>query len=156
MSYQNLNVTVSTADAQAVRDAFATILSKLPFLVNLTMEERKSIAKAGPDSLSFLQNSLTTALTNPGVLPANFSTAEFKNDVELFALLTEIFTLAASVASQIDDTRVAVGGEAMQQASQVYTYVKTASKVTPGLRPIAEQLGERFKRAGKSKQPPKP
>lgn len=156
MPYQNLNVTVSTADAQAVRDAFATILNKLPFLVNLTPAERKSTFKIGPDSLSFVQNALTAALSNPAILPASFSTAEFKNDVDLFGLLTEFFTLAASITSQIDDTRVAVSGEAMQQASQVYNYVKTASKVTPGLKPVAEQLSGRFKRAGKPKTPPTP
>ena len=60
------------------------------------------------------------------------------------------------MASQIDDTRLAVGGEAMQEASQVYNYVKTAAKTTPGLKPVADQLGERFQRAGNQKQPEKP
>lgn len=156
MPYQNINTTLSAADAQAVKDAFAVVLNKLPFLVNLTNSERKSIAKTGPDSFSFVQNALTAAQTNPAILPASFITTEFKNDVDLFAILTELGTLAASVASQIDDTRLAVGGEAMQQAKQVYSYVKTAAKTTPGLKPIAEQLGERFQRSGKSKPPAAP
>ncbi len=63
---------------------------------------------------------------------------------------------AASVASQIDDTRLAVGGEAMQQANQVYSYVKTAAKMMPSLKPVAAQLGERFQRASKLKKPAKP
>lgn len=155
MPYQNLNVSVSTADAQAVRDAFAAVLNKLSFLVNLTLAERKATFKTGPDSLSFVQNALNAAQTNPTILPASFSTTEFNNDVELYTLLTELGTLAASVASQIDDTRVAVGGEAMQQAKLVYSYVKTGAKVTPGLRPVAEQLAERFKRVGKPRKPPK-
>jgi hypothetical protein len=33
----------------------------------------------------------------------------------------------------------------------VYDYVKTASKKTPGLKTVAEQLGERFKAIGKGK-----
>jgi hypothetical protein len=156
MPYQNINVAVPAADVQAVRDAFALVLNKLPFLVNLTVDERKSTFKAGPDSLSFVQNALTAAQANPTILPASFSNAEFKNDVDLFVLLTELGTLAASIASQIDDTRLAVGGEAMQEASQVYAYVKTAAKATPGLKPVAAQLGERFQKAGKQKKPPKP
>jgi len=156
MSKKNINVAVSAADVQAIKDAFALILNKLPFLVNLTSAERKASFKAGPDSSSFVQNALTAAQDNPNILPANFSTPEFKNDVDLLAVLTEFNTMAASVASQIDDTRMAVGSEAMQQASQVYTYVKTASKVTPGLKPVAEQLGERFKKAARQKKPPKP
>jgi len=42
MPYQNINATLSTADLQAIKDAFSTILEKLPFLVNLTAEERKA------------------------------------------------------------------------------------------------------------------
>ena len=61
--------------------------------------------------------------------------------------------IAASLASQIDDTRLAVGSEAMQQAAQVYTYIKAASKTEPGLKPVAEQLGARFRKAGKPKTP---
>lgn len=156
MPYQNINAVLSSADAQAVRDAFTLILNKLPFLINLNVNERKSTFKAGPDSLSFVQNALTAAQTNPAILPGSFNASEFKNDVDLFIILTELGMLAASVTSQIDDTRLAVGGEAMQQASQVYTYVKAASKNTPGLKPVAEQLGERFRKAGKPKPPVQP
>lgn len=152
MPYQNIDATLSAADLQAVRDAFAVILQKLPFLVNLTIDERKAIFKTGPDSLSFVQNALTAAQANPAILPVSFSTPAFRRDIDLFAALTEINTLAASLASQIDDTRVAVGGEAMQQAAQVYNYVKTAAKTTPGLKPIADQLGERFQKTRKQKQ----
>lgn len=156
MAYQNINATLSAADLQAVKDAFATVLAKLPFLINLTGEERKSTVKTGPDSLSFVTNALTAAQANPTIFPVSFITQAFQNDVNLFVLLTELNTLAASVASQIDDTRLAVGGEAMQQAMQAYTYIKAAAKATPGLKPVAEQLGERFQRASKQKKLAKP
>lgn len=156
MPYQNIDATLSAADLQAVKDAFAEVLEKLPFLINLTADERKSTVKTGPDSLSFVTNALAAAQANPTILPVSFITQAFKNDVDLFAVLTELSTLATSVASQIDDTRLAVGGEAMQAATQVYSYVKTAAKSTPGLKPVAAQLGERFQRAGKQKKSAKP
>lgn len=156
MPYQNIDAAVSAADLQAIKDAFALIASKLPFLVNLTVEERRSIFKAGPDSLSFLTNAATAARANPTIFPPSFDRDGFLKDVELFAVLTEIDTLANSISSRIDDTRLAVGGEAMQGGSQVYKYVNTAAKDTPGLKPVAEQLGERFRRAGKVKDKTKP
>lgn len=156
MPYQNINVTISPADVQAVKDSFATILGKLPFLINLTVDERKATFKAGPDSLSFLQNAVSAAQNNPTIFPASFNAADFQKDVDLFAALTELGTLASSLASRIDDTRIAVGGEAMQQATQVYNYVKTAAKTTPGLKPVAEQLGERFQKTRKPKGTPPP
>jgi len=156
MPYQNINATLSPADLQAVKDSFAAILGKLPFLVNLTASERKGLLKTGPGSLSFVQNASSAAQNNPTIFPASFNTADFQKDVDLLATLTELGTLASSLASRIDDTRLAVGSEAMQQATQVYNYVKTAAKNTPGLKPVAEQLGERFQKARKPKGPTTP
>nr|VFK79646.1 MAG: hypothetical protein BECKSD772D_GA0070982_105817 [Candidatus Kentron sp. SD] len=34
--------------------------------------------------------------------------------------------------------------------------IKAAAKTTPGLKPVAEQLGERFKQAKKKKKPDAP
>jgi hypothetical protein len=151
-----INATLPDADAQAIKDSFADVLEKLPFLVNLTAEERKSGVKTGNEGLSFVKNALTAAQSNSTIIPASFDTAAFQRDVDLFEALMPLATLAASVASQIDDTRLAAGRDAMQQAILLYNYVKTAAKTTPGLKPIAEQLGERFKRAGKPKQPGTP
>ena len=151
MSYSNIDATLSDADLQAVRAAFAEIISKLPFLINLTNLERRRIHKAGPDSLSFLQNALATAQANTTIFPPSFDTAGFARDVKLFEILTDLQTVSEQLASQIDDTRLAVGGEAMEAATQTYKYVTTAAKTTPGLKPVAELLGERFRRATRKK-----
>jgi hypothetical protein len=156
MPYQNISASLPEADLQAVKDAFAAVLQKMPFLINMTPSERKATFKTGPDRVSFVQNASAAARNNPTIFPPSFDAQEFQNDVELLAALTELATLAASVASQIDDTRLAVGGEAMRQATQVYNYVREAAKTTPGLKPVAEQLGEHFQRAGKAKEKPTP
>jgi hypothetical protein len=151
MPYQNIDASVSATDLQAIKDAFAAIRAKLPFLVSLTVDERKATFKTGPDSLSFVQNALTGAQGNPLILPASYSVEAFQKDFYLLAVLTEIGTLVDSLASQVDDTRLAVGGETMQEGIQFYNYVKAAAKTTPGLKPLADQLGERFQRASKAK-----
>ena len=43
----NLNASLSAADLQAVKDPFATILSKVPFLVKLTAKERRAVVRGG-------------------------------------------------------------------------------------------------------------
>jgi len=153
MPYQNIDASISAADLQAIKDAFATIKQKLPFLVTLTVDERKGTFKAGPNSLSFVQNALTAAQNFPQILPPSFDKEEFQRDVDLFAALTELNTNSESLTSQIDDTRLAVGGEAMKAASQVYKYAQAAEDTTPGLKTIVEQLGERFQKAGKGIKP---
>jgi hypothetical protein len=156
MPYQNINTTISAADVQAVKDAFTVVLDKLPFLVNLTASERKALLKTGPNSLSFVQNAAAAVQNNAAIFPASFSRSDFQKDVDLLSALTELATLASSVTSRIDDTRLAVGSEAMRQATQAYNYVKTAAKNTPGLKPVAEQLGERFQKTRKPKEPKPP
>ena len=154
MSYQNISATVSDANLQAIKDAIALIQTKLPFLLSLTPDERKAIYKTGPNSLSFVQNALQAAQNNPDIFPKSFDVEEFSSDVALLAVLTEINTLVAQLASEIDDTRLAVGGEAMQEATQVYNYVKAAIKTSPGLKPVADQLGQRFQKASTATPPP--
>jgi hypothetical protein len=156
MGYQNITAQVSSEDVQAIKAAVTTIRQKLPFLVTLTADERKSIFKTGPNSLSFVQNSLQATKNNPTVLPGSFDAAGFETDVNLFATLTDVGTQVAQLASEIDDTRLAVGGEAMNEATQVYNYVKAAAKSTPGLKPVADQLGERFQKASPTKPSPQP
>nr|VFK54353.1 MAG: hypothetical protein BECKTUN1418D_GA0071000_102210 [Candidatus Kentron sp. TUN] len=152
MPYQNIDASLSPEDIKAIKDAFALIQEKLPFLVNLTPKERRSLFKTGVDSVSFIENALNAAQDHPDILPATFKTAELKSDVDLFGVMTDIGTIAASVASEIDDTRLAVGSEAMEKSTQIYNYVKTAAKTTPGLKPVADQLGQRFKKAGRHKK----
>jgi len=151
MPYQNIDAAISAADLQAIRDAFATIKQKLPFLVSMTVEERKATFKAGPGSLSFVQNALAAAQNFPQILPPSFDKDGFKRDVDLFGVLTELDTESESLNSQIDDTRLAVGGEAMKAAAQVYKLAQAAVDTVPGLKPVVDLLSERFQRANKPK-----
>jgi hypothetical protein len=85
MPYQNIDAVVSAANLQAIKDAFAVILEKLPFLVSLTADERKSTFKAGPNSLSFVTRAASAAQSNGGILPASFDATGFQKDVALFS-----------------------------------------------------------------------
>nr|MCM0591349.1 hypothetical protein [Gloeotrichia echinulata DEX184] len=114
-------------------------------LVTLSAEERRKLVKMGDKSLAFVNNSVTAAQSNREILPASFDVEEFVRDYQLATSLTEILTSMRQVSEQVDDTLLAVGSEAMTSSLTVYDYVKTAAKKTPGLKTVAEQLGERFK-----------
>ena len=156
MPYQNISAQVSEQTLTEIKTAVIVIREKLPFLVSLTQDERKRLPKAGQNSLAFVENSLQAAKNNPNILPSSFNTTEFGSDVALFATLTDLNTSIAQLASQVDDTRMAVGSEAMSGARQVYDYVKAAVKTTPGLKPVADQLGERFQKTSAAPKPVTP
>jgi hypothetical protein len=145
MPYQNITATLSDADIKDIKAVLQTIQNKLPFLVNLTTDERRSLVKMGDKSLAFVNNSLNAAQANRDILPASFDVEEFVQDYQLAVALTEVLTGLRQLEEQVDDTLLAVGSEAMSSSLTVYNYVKTAAKNTPGLKSLAEQLGERFK-----------
>jgi hypothetical protein len=145
MAYQNITATLSEADIQEIKAALQTIEQKLPFLITLSVEERRKLFKMGDKSLAFVKNSLTAAQSNRDILPASFDLDEFVRDYQLAATLTELLIGLRQLSEQVDDTLMAVSSEAMTSSLTVYDYVKTAAKKTPGLKTLAEQLGERFK-----------
>jgi hypothetical protein len=152
MPYQNISAQLSETDLQDIKTAIATIEAKLPFLIHLTVEERRKLFKMGNKSLAFVSNSLTAAQSNPDILPASFDLDEFNSDYQLASTLTEVHLRLQQLTEKVDDTLIAVSSEAMTSSLTVYDYIKTAAKKTPGLRAIADQLGERFK-ASRSKAP---
>jgi hypothetical protein len=150
MAYQDINVTLSEQDLQEIKQAITKIQQKLPFLVTLSATERRRLFKMGDKRLAFVQTSLNAAQSNPNILPASFDLSGFANDYQLATTLTEVEMLLSQLTEQVDDTLLAVGSEAMSSSLTVYDYVKTAAKKTPGLKGIAEQMGNLF-RAMKSK-----
>ncbi|MEH2347040.1 MAG: hypothetical protein V7K55_03390 [Nostoc sp.] len=145
MSYQNIAATLSPQDIQEIKAALQTVQQKMPFLITLSTEERRKLLKMGDKSLAFVNNSVTAAQSNREILPATFDVEELVRDYQLATALTELLISVQQLAEQVDDTLMAVGSEAMTSSLTVYNYVKTASKKTPGLKIVAEQLGERFK-----------
>ena len=145
MSYQNISATLSEADLDQIKTAIQTIEQKLPFLITLTPQERRKLFKMGDKSLAFVNNSLTAAHTNRDILPSSFDIDEFGRDYQLIASLTELLFGLQQLTEKVDDTLMAVSSEAMTSSLTVYNYVKMAVKLKPGLKVLAEQLGERFK-----------
>jgi hypothetical protein len=158
MAYQNISAQLSDTDLQEIKTALATIEAKLPFLVHLTVDERRKLVKMGNKSLAFVSNSLTAAQSNPDILPASFDLGEFIRDYQLATTLTEVNLRLQQLSEKVDDTLMAVSSEAMTSSLTVYDYVKTAAKNTPGLKAIADQLSDRFKasRSKATKETPTP
>jgi len=147
MPYTNINAQLPDADVQAIKAAFDTIAQKLPFLISLTNAERMGLRKTGTERLGFVMSAAQAAQNNPTILPASFDAAGFQAAVALFSALTDVNGVSQQVCSKIDDTHLDVGVQLMDEASDVYKYVKTAAKKTSGLKPVAIQLGQLYQKA---------
>jgi hypothetical protein len=143
--YQDINVRLSDADLQEIKQAIDTIQNKISFRITLTQEERKRLYKMGDKRIAFVQNSFNVAQSNRNILPPSFDLEAYANDYRLATNLNELLMRLNQLTEEVDDTLMAVGSEAMSSSLTVYEYVKTAAKKTPGLKTIAEQLGSLFK-----------
>ena len=130
----------------AIKASLKQVKKQMPFLINLSAKERRRFLKMGDKSLAFVTKSLSAAESNPEILPGSFDVKAFGRDYQLAKDLIEIQAMLKQLNEQVDDTLMAVGSEAMTNSLSVYDYVKTAAKREPGLKGLAEQLGERFKK----------
>lgn len=152
MTASAISATLTQADRDAVIAAVATIKQKLPFLIDLTMEERKALPKMGDKSRAFVSKALEVATQNPDFLPRSFDLEEMRKDVQLFEAMYPIVMALTQLQELLDDTYVTVGSEAYSAALQVYSYAK-ASGQGSGLEAVVGELGQRFARKSKKEKP---
>lgn len=149
MPDNRVSASLSQADRQAVLDALDTVRQKLPFLVDLSPDERRSLLRMGDKSRGFVSQALEVAEQNPDILPRSFDAAEMRRDVELLAALSPVLTALAQLNELVDDTHMAVGSEAYASALLVYQYARAAGK-GPALDSALDALGQRFARKSRS------
>ena len=144
---------VALADINA---AVATIRGKLPAPRVLTNDDRRGLFKMSDKRAAFVSNAVSAAdnALVQAVLPPSFDRATFTANADLVASLVEVRTVIEQLFSDIDDTTMAFGSDTVNAAAKLYGYVKAGAVDNPGLKPIAAQLGEAFKKANTKPTPP--
>jgi hypothetical protein len=150
MNKPQISYVMPQADLDAIKAAIATLNAKMPFLISLAPEEVGYLTKLGPKSVDFAQDAYSASLNFPDVLPPVFNKVEYGKDTTLFKNMNEIKMLIDSLQEKVESTYRAVGSESMTASLTVYELVRSASKTTPGLKSVAEQLGKRYKKRKKN------
>ncbi|MCF2147216.1 hypothetical protein IQ276_012320 [Desmonostoc muscorum LEGE 12446] len=145
MSKTRISATLGQTERDAVLQAISTIKEKLPFLVDLSPDDRMALPKMGDKSRAFVSKALEVAAQNPEFLPRSFDLDEMRKDVQLFEALYPVLLSLTQLQELVDDTSLAVGSEAYAAALQVYNYAK-ASGQGAGLDAVVLEMGQRFAR----------
>ncbi len=157
MTNQNLvGGTLDDSDRQAILDAIATIRGKLPFLINLSEEERKSLPKMGDKSAAFVQKAYKFAEQNTDKLGADFAMADYTLDYNLDAKLGPIDVALTELHEDYNDTRLALRSDLMVRSNFVYAMMKVLGKVSGAFDDLRKDMGLRFKGQGPKKASPPP
>lgn len=150
MTENRIHAALSPENQQAVRAAIAAIQSNLPFLIDLTPEESKSLSRMGDKSRAFVAKALEVAESNPNILPRFFDPAEMRQDLELYEALYPIAMQLAQLSELVGDTLALAGSEALGSARLVYKFAK-ASDLGAGLEPLIDDMAKRYRAQGQRK-----
>ena len=116
MADNRVDATLTSQDAQEITDAIKTIRTRLPFLMDLSPDERRSMPALGDRSRAFVSRALEVAKQNPGFLPHAFDVDAMDRDMQLFSALQPILTALTQLSELVDDTVHAIGSEAYVDA----------------------------------------
>lgn len=136
---------LSTEQLQAIFGLIAQIQSQLPFLIDLSTDDRRSLPKQGDKSRAFVDQGLVLATQNSDILPRYFDLDEYRRDVTLARQLEPLVLALGKLQGRLEDTLLAVGSDAYSQTLLVYQAAKLAGK-DGSLDIHLESLSRRFAR----------
>lgn len=143
--HNQISATLSPEDVQNILNAVYTIHGYLPFLVNMTPDERRTYPKMGDRTIPFVGKSLDYSKNNYQLVPPFLDVMEFDKDISLVTALTTIARPMRSLLEGIEDTILLAGSEAYTAALLFYQAVKLAAQMNiPGVKTIYDDLRERF------------
>lgn len=152
MNENRISATLSQADVDAILNAIKSIKEKLPFLVNLTVDERRALNKPGDRSRNFIDKAMEVATQNPDILPRLFNVEEMRKDIELSQRLQPILLALSQLQEVVDSTAAVINSEAYAAALSVYGYAKAAGKAA-ALQDTLDELSKRFSRKSPATSP---
>lgn len=157
MPYSNISSELADAALAEIIEAFALINERLPFLINLTKEERQSLYKMGPDAKSYVDKTKDYTASNPNLIPGFASLPEFLKDYALYAKLATLIPKANALQEAISDTMIGLGSEQMDFMTSFYSSAQEAAKRNvAGANSAADDLGTFFDRPDQPDAPPVP
>jgi hypothetical protein len=146
MSQNLISLTLSEAELADVDAAINTLEAKLSrHLMDLSVDERRSLSKMGDKSESFCRQTLNVLAQNPQVVPASLDLQEAQRDLLALDQLRSRTTRLRQLLGRAEDTETALGSDVMKAALSGYALLKVLGKGS-GLEGLRRDMAARFSR----------
>ncbi|MBL7765022.1 MAG: hypothetical protein JNJ58_02935 [Chitinophagaceae bacterium] len=143
MTYDNINVQMSATQLAQLKDAIHQVRNLLPFLINITPEEKKKLGRKAHDRLAFRKYSMQLALQRPELLPPSISMSEWSNDIALYDDLLPIYQNLQQLLEGLSDTLLALRLEGHQSGILFLNILRAHAKTnTMGIDTMVSRLEE--------------
>ncbi len=140
-----ISVVVTPEQTAKVKSLMQEIDVALPFLIGLSVNERKTLPKIDVSNKVFVEDCLNAVRNNPDMLPAYLKYEEMKKDFDGFTVLDELEKMAEQLCQKIIDTRMLMGSEAYMSGLTAYRLFEAAGTAgVPGANAAYQTLRQRF------------
>lgn len=148
------NTDIPSAVLAEVLGLIKQIEDKLnPYLISLTIEDRRRLPKLGDKRLAFVRKATEYALLHPQFLPAGSSVEDLQVDARGRDMLEQIVRPLDILLSKLDDTQMKVGSEWLIGCLDFADAVKgAAARNVDAAKVIDENLSVYFKKASRADQ----
>ena len=149
-----IDLTVTQEQVEAVIDHLKKSDEVLPGLIDLTPEQRKSMAHYSDKDLPFIVKALAIAEQHPEILPPSIDLVAMRRNLNTLQNLDLILHVFTEVIGKLQDSRFYVGSISQGNGRSIYQFVKTHNALTGKLEDAMLELGKRY--AHKTPPPDKP
>lgn len=123
-----------------------TLRSKMPFLIKLSNDERKSMVFMDDGRKPFAGKAFDYAGRNNDVNPGTEMVNAGNSDLDTFSFLSTVESELGQMYEMVRDTKQAAGSEAFEVARFIYKKAKMSLEMgIPGMQTIVDDLGKLFK-----------
>ncbi len=153
MTNTNISESISPEEKAAIIADLESLKLKLPFLINLTPEERQKLRKMGAVRTSYVQDVYQASVSNKSALPQGFSLEEYGKDLQLYRDMEEIMSFMLPLFEGMESTIIALSSELMKQTDQCYGHLKVEAKKNGNqfLSETIKRIAAQLKQSRKSK-----
>lgn len=131
-------------------DQTLTVLEgQLNGLVDLTLQQRRSVKRMGSRSEAFCRSTLITLALNPELVPSGLALSDAQADLETLDQLRERAWRLQRLADRAADTQTALGSDVMAAALLGYKLLKSVGSKL-GLEQVRKDLGVRFSKTSRA------
>ncbi len=148
MSQNLVTLNISPDDLAAIAAAITTLQEKLGGLIELSVDQRRSLTKMGDKSEAFCRQTLIVLAQNKQIIPPELDLAEAERDLHNLDLLRPHLANLRQLVSKADDTEMALGSDILSAALEGYALAKVFGKGA-GLDALKEAMAGRYSRKRK-------
>lgn len=122
------SATMSEAQIIAVKTALDAIQSNMPFLHQLTADERRMLHLINVETRIFTENTIHVLVNNPDKQPEGFNIEEKQKAMALYRQLEDLRIAVNLLAKRICDTQLLVGNQTYLSALAGYRHIEQLEK----------------------------